>query len=203
MNMPYPHLSSEKKEVIVPHWEKIEALRGFGVKSFVSGAKNLSGLRNKPDSAKKLPSSKDKFNRATSSLKSKSEAKGDVHRVILLPFLFFVLFPPFFDLILLLILGHTIDVRDRLNAAFDDKDSEATLTVHAAKSTEDDSINIMSLPVKQAEHCQSPTPFILTYVPGRITSGMFSDLALSVKQHFQQQLKKFIPKTEGDIANIC
>jgi len=31
---------------------------------------------------------------------------------------------------------------------------------------------------------------------------VFNDLALSVKQRFQQQLKKFIPKTEGDLGNI-
>ena len=60
----------------------------------------------------------------------------------------------------------------------------------------------MPSPVKQAERCESPTPSVATYFPGRIASGVFNDLALSVKQRFQQQLKKFIPKTEGDLANI-
>ena len=31
---------------------------------------------------------------------------------------------------------------------------------------------------------------------------MFNNLALSVKQRFQQQLKKFTPKTEDNIINI-
>jgi len=31
---------------------------------------------------------------------------------------------------------------------------------------------------------------------------MFNDLALSVKQCFQQKLKKFIPKAESNLANI-
>jgi len=31
---------------------------------------------------------------------------------------------------------------------------------------------------------------------------MFNDLDLSVKRHFQQQLKKFILKIEDDIVNI-
>ena len=73
----------------------------------------------------------------------------------------------------------------------------------AAKSTEDDSINIMQSPVKQAERCQSPTPYVATYLPGRIASGVFNNLALSVKRCFQQQLKRFIPKIEGDLTNIC
>ena len=60
----------------------------------------------------------------------------------------------------------------------------------------------MPSPVKRAERCQSPTASVATYFPGRIASGVFNDLALSVKQRFQQQLKKFIPKTEGDLANI-
>jgi len=76
------------------------------------------------------------------------------------------------------------------------------LTVPAAKSTEDDYINIIPSPVKQAERCQSPTPSVTTYFPGRITFDVFNDLALSANQCFQQQLKKFIPKTEGDLANI-
>ena len=88
---------------------------------------------------------------------------------------------PFFNLILLLIEGHTVEVGDRLSAAFGDKDNEATLTVLAAKSTEDDYINIMSWPVKQIERCQSPTPSIATYFPRRIAFGMFNDLALNVK----------------------
>jgi len=74
--------------------------------------------------------------------------------------------------------------------------------VPAGKSAEDNSINIMPLPVKQAEHCESPTSSDVTYFPERIASGVFNNLALSVKQRFQQQLKKFVPKTEGDIANI-
>jgi len=74
--------------------------------------------------------------------------------------------------------------------------------VPAAKLTEDDSINIMPSPVKQAERCESPTPSVTTYFLGRITSGMFNDLASSMKQRFPQELKKFIPKAAGDLANI-
>ena len=51
----------------------------------------------------------------------------------------------------------------------------------AAKSIEDDPINIMPSPVKQAERCESPTPSVATYFPGRIPSRVFNDLALSVK----------------------
>jgi len=43
----------------------------------------------------------------------------------------------------------------------------------------------MPSPVKQAERCESPTPSVATYFPGRIASGVFNDLALSVKQRFQ------------------
>ena len=66
--------------------EKIEALRGLGVRSSISGAKNLSGLKNKPDVATKLPNYKNKSNSATSSLKSENKAKGEAHLVILPPF---------------------------------------------------------------------------------------------------------------------
>ena len=97
---------------------------------------------------------------------------------------------------------HTVEIGDTLKAAFGDKDSEATLTVPIVKSTEDDSINIMPSQMKRIECCQSPTPSAATYLLGRIASGVFNDLPLSVKQHFQQQLKKFIPKTEGELANI-
>ena len=75
--------------------EKIEALRGLGVRSSISGAKNLLGLKSKPDIATKLPNSKNKSNSATSSLKLANKAKGEVHRVILTPFpspLFFSFF---------------------------------------------------------------------------------------------------------------
>jgi len=41
------------------------------------------------------------------------------------------------------------------------------------------------------------------YFPERIASGVFNDPALSLKQHFQQQLKGFTPKIEADIINIC
>jgi len=44
----------------------------------------------------------------------------------------------------------------------------------------------MQSPVKQAERCQSPTPSVATYFPGRIASIVFNNLALSVKQRFQQ-----------------
>jgi len=194
--------SPQKSRSRSPGKEKIEALRGLSVRSSISGAKNLSGSNSKPDVATELPNSKNKSNSTTSSLKSENKVKEEVHPVILPPFpsLFLVLF---FYLILLLMQGYTVEIKDRLKAVFGDKDSEATLTVPAAKSTEDDSINIMPSPVKQAEHCQSPTPSVATYFPGRIGSGVFNDLALSVKRLFQQQLKKFIPKKEGDLANIC
>ena len=71
--------------------EKIEALRGLGIRSSVSGAKNLSGSKTKPNSAIELPSCKDKSNSVISSLKSKSKAKGDLYLVILSTFLFFFL----------------------------------------------------------------------------------------------------------------
>jgi len=60
----------------------------------------------------------------------------------------------------------------------------------------------MPMLLKKVEHCESPTPSVATYFLGRIASGMFNDLALSVKQRFHQQLKKFIPKIEGDLVNI-
>jgi len=97
--------SSQKSRSCLLGKGKIEALRGSGIRSFASGEKNLSASKSKPDSIIKLPSSKDKSNSATSSLKSKRKARGEVHLIILLPFpLFFVLcFPPsLFDLIVLL-----------------------------------------------------------------------------------------------------
>ena len=81
--------------------EQIEALRGLGIRSSISGVKNLSGSKSKPNSVIKLPSSKDKSKSATSSLKSNSKPKGEAHCVILAPFsLYFILF--FADVILLL-----------------------------------------------------------------------------------------------------
>ena len=97
---------------------------------------------------------------------------------------------------------HDVKVRDRIEAAFGSKDSEATLTLPIAKSSGDDSINIMPSPKKKAGRSQPPTPSISVYFPGRIASNVFSDLALSVKQCFLQQLKRFAPKTEDDITNI-
>jgi len=89
---------------------------------------------------------------------------------------------------------------DRLEAAFGIKDSEATLNVPIAKSSQDNSIDIMPSPKKKAGHSQSPTPSVSVYFPGRIASNVFSDLALSVKHRFQQQLKRFAP--EDDTVNI-
>ena len=84
--------SSQKSRSCLPGKEKIEALRGLGIRSFASKEKNLSALKSKPDSIIKLPSSKDKSNSARSSLKSKRKAKGEVHLVILPPFPSFCLF---------------------------------------------------------------------------------------------------------------
>jgi len=92
--------------------------------------------------------------------------------------------------------------RDGLAAAFGSKDSEATLIVPIAKSSGDDSIDIMPSPKKKVGRSQSPTPSVSVYFPGKISSNVFSDLALSVKQRFLQQLKRFAPKTEDDITNI-
>jgi len=82
--------------------EKIEALRGLGVRSSISGAKNLSGSKSKPDIATKLPSSKNKSNNTMSLLKSETKQR---ERYILLScprsLLFFSL-SLFFSLILLL-----------------------------------------------------------------------------------------------------
>jgi len=72
-----------------------------------------------------------------------------------------------------------------------------------AKSSRDDSIDIMPLLKKKARHSQSPTPSVLVYFPERISSNMFSDLALSVKQRFQQQLKRFTLKIEDDIITTA
>jgi len=96
---------------------------------------------------------------------------------------------------------HDVEARDRLEATFSSKNSEATLTVPIAKSSEDDSIDIMPSPKTKAGRSQSPTPSISVYFPGR-TSNVFNDLALSVKQSFQQQLKRFALKTEDDIISI-
>jgi len=101
-----------------------------------------------------------------------------------------------------LIQEHDVEVRDRLEFAFGNKDSEATLTVPIAKSFEDNSINMMPSLEKKAEHSQSCTPSVLVYFPRRIASNVFSDMALSVKKHFQQQLRRFTPQTEDDIINI-
>jgi len=74
--------------------------------------------------------------------------------------------------------------------------------VPIAKSSGDDPIHIMPSPKKKAGRSQSPTPSISVYFPRKIASNVFSDLALSVKQRFLQQLKSFAPKTEDDITNI-
>jgi len=81
---------------------------------------------------------------------------------------------------------HDVEVGDRLEAAFGSKDSEATLTVPIAKSSRYDSVYIMPSPKKKAGRSQSPTLSISVYFPGKIASNVFSDLALSVKQRFQQ-----------------
>ena len=78
--------SPQRSRSCSPGKEKIEALRGLGVRSSISGAKNLSGSKIRPDVATKLPKSKNKSNSATSSLKSENKAKGKVHLVILPPF---------------------------------------------------------------------------------------------------------------------
>ena len=70
----------------------------------------------------------------------------------------------------------------------------ATLIVPITKSSGDDSIDIMPLPKKKAGRSQSPTPSVSLYFPRRIASNVFSDLALSVKHRFQQQLKRFGPQ---------
>jgi len=93
---------------------------------------------------------------------------------------------------------HDAEARDKLEATFGNKDSEATLTMPIAKSSEDDSIDILPLPKKKAGHLESPTPSVSVYFPGKITSIVFNDPALSVQQQFQQQLKK----TEDDIINM-
>jgi len=79
---------------------------------------------------------------------------------------------------------HSVEARDRLTA-FGGKDSEASLTMSMAKSSGDDSIDIMPLPKKKVGRSQSPTPSVSAYFLGRIASNVFSDLALSVKQCFQ------------------
>ena len=97
---------------------------------------------------------------------------------------------------------HHVEAKNRLEAAFNSNDSEAILTVPIAKSSGDDSIDIMPLPKEKVGRSKSPTPSISIYFHGRIASNVFSDLALRVKKHFQQQLKKFTSKTEDDIINI-
>jgi len=92
--------------------------------------------------------------------------------------------------------------RGRLEAAFDSNDSEATLIVPIAKSSENDSIDIMPSPKKKEGCSQSPTPSVSVYFPRRMASNVFSDLALSVKQRFQHQLKRFGLKIEYDFINI-
>jgi len=72
--------------------------------------------------------------------------------------------------------------------------------VPIAKSSGDDSIDIMPSPKKKVGRSQSPTPFVSIYFPRKISSNVFSDMALSVKQHFLQQLKRFAPKTEDGIT---
>jgi len=72
--------------------EKIEALRGLGIRSSVSGAKNLSGSKSKPDTVTKLPTSNGKSTSTMSSLKLKIKTKGEVYLVILPLSLLFILF---------------------------------------------------------------------------------------------------------------
>jgi len=74
--------------------------------------------------------------------------------------------------------------------------------VQIAKSSRDDSIDIMPSPKKKAGRSQSLTSSVAVYFLGKISSNVFSDLALSVKQRFLQQLKRFAPKIEDDITNI-
>jgi len=78
--------SPQKSRSCFPGKEKIEALRGLGLRSSIIGAKNLSGSKSKPDVATKLPNSKNKSNSVTSSLKFENKAKREVHLVILPPF---------------------------------------------------------------------------------------------------------------------
>jgi len=118
------------------------------------------------------------------------------------PFNSFFSFKKKANTILPLILEHDVEAGDRVEAAFGSKDSEANLIVPIAKSFRDDSIDIMPSPKKKAGRSLSPTPSVLVYFPGKITSNVFSDLAFIVKQHFLQQLKRFAPKTEDDITNI-
>jgi len=87
--------SPQKSRNCSPGKEKIEALRGLGIRSSISGAKNLSGSKSKPDIATKQPSSKNKSNSVASSLKSENKGKGEVHLVLLPPFSSFF-FVPFF-----------------------------------------------------------------------------------------------------------
>ena len=89
--------SSSKSRSCLPRKEKIEALRGLGIRASSSGEMNLSASKSKPGSIIKLPSSKDKSNSVMSSSKSKRKAKGEVHLIILPPFpSFFILCPPLF-----------------------------------------------------------------------------------------------------------
>jgi len=74
--------------------------------------------------------------------------------------------------------------------------------VPIVKSSGDDYIDIMPSPKKKAGRSQSPTPSVPVYFPRKIASNVFSDLVLSVKQHFLQQLKRFTAKAEDDITNI-
>jgi len=97
---------------------------------------------------------------------------------------------------------HDVEDRDRLEVAFSSKDTEATLIVPIVKSSRDYSIDIVLSPKKKADHSQSFTHSVSIYFPGRIASNVFSDLTFSVTQRFQQQLKRFTPKTEDDIIKI-
>ena len=156
----------------------------------------MSGSKSKPNSATSLSSTKRNSSHAS---RSKNQVGEEVYHVILPPLNSF-----FFraNTVILWMQEHDVVVRDRLAASFYSKDSEATLTVPIAKSSGDDSIDIMPSPKKKAGRSQSPTPSISVYLPGKISSNVFSDLALSVKQHFLQQLKRFAPKTEDGITNI-
>ena len=79
---------------------------------------------------------------------------------------------------------HDLKAKDRLEAAFVSKDSEATLTMPIANSSKDNPIDIMIQPEKKVGRSQSPTPSVLAYFLGIVAFSVFNDLALSMKHHF-------------------
>ena len=84
-------ISPQKSRTCLPRKEKIEALKGLGIGSFVGGARNLSSSKSKPKSATSLSSTKWKSSNVTC---SKNQARLEVYLVILPPFdpFFFSLF---------------------------------------------------------------------------------------------------------------